>query len=392
MLNIFHILRNQARSLHKGNSKIPYYKEYLAKRFYVKNGELSALHQKTHNLFTKTFPFYISLKQALDAFKLDYEISLAYNYQSGYYDDYYPSYNKACYTYIKDQDYIEFTPQLNVKIHFPRIDIVNRDRNSHIIKDLFVLFSVDIFHKIDYLKGSRATYHPIEYQWNYRHSHLGAARDYSFSSFCLGSESPLSFSKIMLEEELTKYNTNWSDSFLFFLNQIKAYLNYESLEGGPYIKMATLVPRNVQLINGIGFLELNKAYSSLMRSFNNYMGSPPIVFLRDNNLIYTHNKECVKKQIFDNVFFSKDFLNSTWIEDNIKANYFIYTYNNQPIDFNTVNNQTEQVLSNYVFFQGKKLYVTVKPETNFDNPDDIKIDVKKILKDYVYNKFVSEIS
>lgn len=394
MLNIFHILRNQACSLYKHDSKTTYYEQYLAKRFYVKNGELSALHQKTHNLFTKTFPFYTALKQALDTFGLDYEISLAYHYKTGEYkqNEYYPPYNKACYTYIKGQDLVEFTPELNIKLHFPRVDIVNRDRNTHIVKDLFVKFSIDIYHKINMLKGTRATVHPLEYFYRYKHSHLSACHGYAFTSFCLGSDAPISFTKIMLEEQLTESNTNWADTFLFFLNQIKAYVSYESLEGGPYIKMSALVPRNITLINSIGFFQLFKAYSSLMRSFNAYANSSIFDFIKNNNLTYTNQNIGIKKQVFNNVFFSKDFLNSIHIEDNIKANYFTYTYNNLPIDYNTVSNQTEQILNDYVFFQGKKIHVVVKPETNFDNPDDIKVDVKKILKDYVYNKFVSKIN
>ena len=72
MLNIFHLLRIAAKKQVK-NQSIKHIEEHISKRFYVKNGELTVLQQRSRILFTKTFPFYKSLKQALDNFGLDYE-------------------------------------------------------------------------------------------------------------------------------------------------------------------------------------------------------------------------------------------------------------------------------------------------------------------------------
>lgn len=395
MINIFHLLRIAAKKVNQ-NKNIDNIKEHISKRFYVKNGELTMLQQKSRILFTKTFPFYKSLKQALDSFGLDYEISLGYDIKTitHYPVDYYYAHNSLCYTCTSQSfDYsTQFIPKLNVIIHFPKVVLTNRDNKYHIIKDLFVKFSINICHKVDMLQGTRTTFHPIEHQKRYRHSHLSTNPGLAFSSFCLGSDAPISFTKILLEEELTESNTNWTNTFLFFLNQIKAYVVYESLEGGPYIKISSLISSNYTLEDRIGALQLDKAYNLIWERFNAYYRMQIFHFLKESNLLYANEVLDVKKEVFDRVVFNEDFLKSTYLDDNFKANYIEYTYNNLPVSFESVINNTEVSLNEYVLFQGKRIYGLIKPETNFDNPDELKINVKQILKNYVYNKFRSEIS
>ena len=395
MINVFHLLRIAAKKV-KRNESIKYIEEHINKRFYVKNGELTALQQKSHTLFAKTFPFYTFLKKALDSFGLDYEISLAYNIKTiGHYPvDYYYAHNNLCYTYTSEQlDYsTQFIPKLNIIIHFPKLTLTNRNNKYHTIKDLFVKFSINIYHKIDILQGTRTTFHPIEYQKRYKHSHLPTNHGIAFTSFCLGSDAPISFTKILLEEELTKFNTTWTDTFLFFLNQIKAYVVYESLEGGPYIKISSLTSSNYTVEDKIGALQSEKAYSLVSNVFNAYYRMQIFHFLKESNLLFANKVLDVKKEVFDRVVFTEDFLKSFHFDNHFKANYIEYTYNNLPVSFESVLNNTEEVLDEYVLFQGKRIYGLVKPETNFDNPDELKINVKQIVKNYVYNKFRSEIS
>jgi len=395
MINVFHLLRIIAKKQVKHES-VKHIEEHISKRFYVKNGELTALQQKSHTLFAKTFPFYTFLKQALDIFGLDYDISLKYKVKILHHRpaDYYPTYNKACYTVTSEHldSSTQFIPELHVIIHFPKLTLTNRDNKYHTIKDLFVKFSINIYHKVDILQGTRTTFHPIEYQKRYRHSHLPANHGIAFTSFCLGSDAPISFTKILLEEELTKFNTTWTDTFLFFLNQIKAYVSYESLEGGPYIKISSLTSCNYTVEDKIGALQLEKAYSSVSNVFNAYYRMQIFHFLKESNLLFANKVRDIKKEVFDRVVFSEDFLKSSLFDYHFKANYIEYTYNNLPVSFESVLNNTEEILDEYVLFQGKRIYGLIKPETNFDNPDELKINVKQIVKNYVYNKFRSEIS
>lgn len=395
MINVFHLLRIIAKKQVKHES-VKHIEEHINKRFYVKNGELTALQQKSHTLFAKTFPFYMFLKKALDIFGLDYDISLKYKVKTLHHRplDYYYLQNSLCYTYVSEHldSSTQFTPELHVIIHFPKLTLTNRDNKYHTIKNLFVKFSIDIYHKINILQGTRTTFHPIEYQKRYRHSHLSINHGLGFTSFCLGADAPISFTKILLEEELTKFNTTWTDTFLFFLNQIKAYVSYESLEGGPYIKISALTSSNYTVENKIGALQLEKAYSSISNVFNAYYSMQIFHFLKQGNLLFANKVLDVKKEVFDTVVFTEDFLKSSHFDNHFKANYIEYTYNNLPISFESVLNNIEEVLDDYVLFQGKRIYGLVKPETNFDNPDELKINVKQIVKNYVYNKFRSEIS
>lgn len=390
MINIFHLLRIIAYD--KSNNDI---KEHISKRFYVKNGELTELQKKSQTLFIKTFPFYNSLKQALNNFGLDYEISLAYDlkkYSNCSLNTYYPSYNKACYSCYLNNYLFEFTPKLNVIIHFPKLTLTNENNKHHTIKDLFVKFSVNIHHKLDILQGTRTTYHPIEHQKGYKHSHLPKGTNLLFNKFCLGSDAPISFAKILLEEELTKHNTNWTDTFLFFLNQIKAYVSYESLEGGPYVKISSLVYTSYTLERNIGSLQLENTYYQILNVFNTFHQKNIFYFFKINDLFFSNNSFDIKKEVFEKTVFTDAFLKSSYFNEQFKANYIEYTYNNLPVDFELVLNNKEEVLDAYVLFQGKKIYGLVKPEINFDNPDELKINVKQIVKNYVYNKFRSEIN
>ncbi len=191
---------------------------------------------------------------------------------------------------------------------------------------------------------------------------------------------------------MTKFNTTWTDTFLFFLNQIKAYVVYESLEGGPYIKISSLTSCNYTVDDKIGALQLERAYSSVSNVFNAYYRMQIFHFLKESNLLFANKVRDIKKEVFDRVVFSEDFLKSSHFDNHFKANYIEYTYNNLPVSFESVINNTEEKLDEYVLFQGKRIYGLVKPETNFDNPDELKINVKQIVKNYVYNKFRSEIS
>ena len=395
MINIFHLLRIVANPK-KINRNIEHIEEHISKRFYVKNGELTVLQQKSQTLFTKTFLFYKSLKQALDNFGLDYEISLGYDIKTLNHNpfDYYYGHNNLCYTYTSEQlNYsTQFIPKLNVIIHFPKLTLTNRDNKYHTIRDLFVKFSINIYHKLDILEGTRTTFHPIEHQKKYKHSHLSASSDLSFKNFCLGSDAPISFTKILLEEELTKPNTNWTDTFLFFLNQIKAYVSYESLEGGPYIKISALVSNDYTLERNIGALQLENTYYQICNVFNAFYQKNIFQFFKMNNLLFGNNLFDVKREVFEKTVFIDAFLKSSYFNEQFKANYIEYTYNNLPINFEIVFNNTEKLLNNYVLFQGKRIYGVVKPETNFNNLDELKINVKQIVKNYVYNKFRSEIN
>lgn len=135
-------------------------------------------------------------------------------------------------------------------IRFPSFDIVNRNRQTHSMKDLWVLIpfdtkkikapNTDILVKTLCIQanlwGCRSTQTSAEHLSGYRHSHLtsNSSGDKKFTSFCLGGSSSISISVA----ELSNYFS--VERFELFLYELSAYVKYESIEGGPYIRMENI--------------------------------------------------------------------------------------------------------------------------------------------------------
>ena len=139
-----------------------------------------------------------------------------------------------------------------IYILFPEINITNRDRANHTIKDLLVLIQLynrdNTALKIHSLKGGRLTLSYAEYQSDYFHSHLSISKN-SISTemnlpflrdFCTGSG------------EINIYHSNINgdgfneERFIRYAMQIMSLVSYESIEGTPYryIRSISARPRN----------------------------------------------------------------------------------------------------------------------------------------------------
>ena len=139
-----------------------------------------------------------------------------------------------------------------IYILFPEINITNRDRANHTIKDLLVLIQLYNYNntalKIHSLKGGRLTLSYAEYQSDYFHSHLSISKDSIstgmnlpyLSAFCTGSG------------EINIYHSNINgdgfseERFIRYAMQIMSLVSYESIEGTPYryIRLISARPRN----------------------------------------------------------------------------------------------------------------------------------------------------
>jgi len=122
----------------------------------------------------------------------------------------------------------------NIYIHFSGFYIKNNTSKNY-IKDLYVIISFykneDVGFKLT-LWGRRATLSPMEYVKNYSHSHLSQG-GFNIGKFCLGS-GPITQTLSVLQDTYT------DDLFQLFLYQINEYIQWESLEGGPYRKIRNL--------------------------------------------------------------------------------------------------------------------------------------------------------
>ncbi len=167
----------------------------------------------------------------------------------------------------KNKDYSKYrTESITIQeiqfypiIHFENILIKNTLNQEIAIKSIYVMIRsrVDYEHNYKYfvqeIDGTRDIVSYNEYSHNYVHSHLkshsykGKAID--FTKFCLGDgEIGMMFVKLSQE-----FNDGFYKTLLFHLD---GYLRWESLEGGPYVRI-----ENLFLINkndGIPHIPLNK--------------------------------------------------------------------------------------------------------------------------------------
>jgi hypothetical protein len=130
----------------------------------------------------------------------------------------------------------------SIFIYFPELLINNSKKQKHTIKDLYVQFKVVIRpekfkHKNDYkaqidFLGRRRTLSLKEFESGYRHSHLRSHRN-EYGDFCLGNSD---YSLIIQELQISLSENSWNMLFLSLEN----YLKWESLEGGPHIKLENI--------------------------------------------------------------------------------------------------------------------------------------------------------
>lgn len=119
-------------------------------------------------------------------------------------------------------------------IYFPEILIKNSKGREHLIKDFYIsLFFDNNFKIFSNIYGRRATYSLEEYEVHYGHSHLG--RDnHNWTKMCLGDDTPLA----TLMYHLASTSNSFSEENLMkLLLLIQGYIGWESLEGGPHVKM-----------------------------------------------------------------------------------------------------------------------------------------------------------
>lgn len=134
-----------------------------------------------------------------------------------------------------------------IVIRFPEITISN-GRKSRLLKDLFIYFSVNETRMVDRLHGIRTTFFYDEARSQYLHSHLPRRAIIngsrfsswftdSWGSFCTGSSEFSMLQGDLLSTANKRFNWDKFEQYLYF---IPIYLGWESLEGGPYIRMSNI--------------------------------------------------------------------------------------------------------------------------------------------------------
>jgi len=163
---------------------------------------------------------------------------------------------------------------ITIYIHFPEITITNSRRNSRLLRDFFIRITLNPNlasskrNMSSYFHGWRATKTVSEVTNSYGHSHLypfqidynGGDRDEIFGYFCLGSTEIASNSSMLIHS----YN---QDNFSLMLQQIKTYVPWESLEGGPYRKMAEINSSGRNSLPGYSQNNIKSKYTKFLEKY-----------------------------------------------------------------------------------------------------------------------------
>lgn len=147
-------------------------------------------------------------------------------------------------------------------ILFPIINLINSRGDKHTIKDLYVIINFTPFMKMaQKFEGYRGRRSLLEHVNNYSHSHLHSNTD-NIQTFCLGDTA---FDTLVVSLQST-----WDfDAFFMFIIQLKDYVHWESLEGGPYMRVRELKNKDFNSVppspsNG----ELDAYYKRFLSTFD----------------------------------------------------------------------------------------------------------------------------
>jgi hypothetical protein len=298
-----------------------------------------------------------------------------------------PNSSDYIYYIVRNSQYYMVKLHLQITIKFNEIKMTNVKETSYFIKDLFVRFNINTNGVIDSIKGTRSSISYEEFKTGYVHSHLPRSQNKLgyFNQFCLGSNSELITASVFFNESVNN-KSNIDVSFLFFLNQLKAYVSYESLEGGPYIKIKDVLDKTRQLYKNhkTDYVLINTAATIYFDYFESKHNLNEIV--KDCsalvNNVFIINELKLKHELFNENTIK------TIVEDLYGSNdlnkFLLLIYNGKDISSNNkdlilagnVNNEVYPIVFNNE---------TITPEIKFDTLIDkskIKYDLHSSFKNY----------
>jgi hypothetical protein len=151
--------------------------------------------------------------------------------------------------------------QYELLISMPEVKISNSEGRSLIIKDVFIklAFNARIEH-VGRLYGTRLSRSYEEQRSSYIHSHLPAISSFNWQSFCLGGGETRT-SELVLGLTADGWNQDNLRSLLILLY---GFISWESLQGGPHIKMSNINRREESRLPSLDSNVLNGYYKSFI--------------------------------------------------------------------------------------------------------------------------------
>jgi hypothetical protein len=241
----------------------------------------------------------------------------------------------------------------NIIFLFPLIEVRNSNGVSHKIRDLYVKILVQNFRVVN-IRGVRGKLTTKEYVVGYVHSHLPVAT-VNYHDFCLGSDTPLRYNL------KRSFKLNTILNIFDLLNNIKNFVEWESLEGGPYIRMS----------------QIGKT-TEVTRH--------PLVTLTNRRKAYAIFLKYIEKVPLEYNGPEKNFnINAQELESLINEHSLIKypSLENSLINRNTSNNQISNIHSN-IFFKDKEVNILI--EKSFDDKEDVE---KNIYDGFISNNRIT---
>ena len=387
-------------------------------RMYINNHiSEEKLHKIIYNKFlnkdlSNDYYFLENIVEVLNTMEIEYEYSLKYNisYRSsqdifdylmistGVIEDCKIFYTEDKFNPVTEHSqflfkYIKITPYLQVTLHFPKFTIKNQMNKSKIIKDFFVRFYIDKNGKIfnSSFEASRSTYTNNELIAGYRHSHLprtfadkNSPVWLNFQTMCLGSNNQIHVSMALFEDAVKK-KENISDFFELFVRNIVSVIEYESIEGNPYIKMSAIDDVANKVKAKETPFEIKRSASKYIRYYinNNVHHSLydylDVYYSNNNEPIYSlPTNDEIDYMLFDKVL--DDNLND--LESDLKQ-FVKVEVDGRILNVDEIEIKSNvEKSSNYLKFNGKKYFLTIDDTIKLEK-DNYKYVLSKTFKNYV---------
>jgi hypothetical protein len=277
-----------------------------------------------------------------------------------------------------------------IVLYFPRVTITNRERKSHLIKDIFVripLVISDSRLKIEIIEGGRTTLSYAEYCSHYYHSHLsinamGSISSRSvppmYSTFCTGSgeiniyQSDINAEGIS-EARLTSY-----------LMQIMTVVGYESIEGTPYRHI-----RNIMIRDASGRRSnpndntSNNLYNRVLNYYKQEKKTPCLEFALESGKYIVKDNEKFDEFLMTQVITDDDKKAILCMIDETGA---YYQYGSTPT------REIPPVVQNKYIFQGNEISFTIEDIPSEVDESNIEYSIHPNIKKYIKNKIEYDIN
>lgn len=271
----------------------------------------------------------------------------------------------AINTIIKKQRLYEEVEGV-IMIHFPKVTVTNENNRSTDIFDLYSRVSVNpdatISGNVEFCK---ATYTHAQWHSRYIHSHipsLDPSHPEYFKDSCLGN-GPLSRTIPSLRIENNVYL--WP----LFCLELERYVEVESLEGGPYIRLENI--------------SLHRNSEFIVDDFTNYYNRFPISLdAKTEYLINRFIEIIIEKKAIPFVFNSNTYtVGDNFVNTAIKlSNIFIDFYNNEYIKRVEDPVTIEDLFNTSILYQGIIEGESIKYKGVPNNTGGIAINGKVLFK------------